>query len=88
VARFIEVNLHLMLDAPVGYEQQWPPLAERWPTVLNRWAWLSMSLPLVRWKSGTKDPSESGWLLQAILHGKVHQLRVVNSRLRSNFVST
>ena len=26
VARFIEVNLHLMLDAPVGYEQQWQPL--------------------------------------------------------------
>ena len=68
VARCIEVNLHLMLDAPVGYELQWQPLAERLPTVPNRCAWLSMSLPLVRWKSGTKDPSESGWLLQAFLH--------------------
>jgi uncharacterized alpha-E superfamily protein len=26
VARFIDVNLNLMLDAPVGYEQQWQPL--------------------------------------------------------------
>src|SRR5439155_4648738 len=26
VARFIEVNLQLMLDAPVGQDQQWQPL--------------------------------------------------------------
>lgn len=26
VARFVDVNLHLMLDAPVGEEQQWQPL--------------------------------------------------------------
>jgi uncharacterized alpha-E superfamily protein len=28
VARFIEVNLNLMLDLPVGSEQQWQPLVE------------------------------------------------------------
>ena len=28
VARFIEVNLNLMLDLPVGSTQQWQPLVE------------------------------------------------------------
>ena len=28
VARFIEVNLNLMLDLPVGSAQQWHPLVE------------------------------------------------------------
>src|SRR3979409_2711769 len=28
VARFIEVNLNLMLDLPVGSAQQWQPLVE------------------------------------------------------------
>ena len=26
VARFVDVNLHLMLDSPMGQEQQWQPL--------------------------------------------------------------
>ena len=28
VARFIDVNLHLMLDLPVGSAQQWQPLVD------------------------------------------------------------
>jgi uncharacterized alpha-E superfamily protein len=28
VARVVDVNLHLMLDAPPGFEQQWPPLIQ------------------------------------------------------------
>ena len=35
VARFIDVNLNLMLDLPVGSAQQWQPLCAAVPARLN-----------------------------------------------------